>query len=63
MYVIDLRDYDGQFYNITNGIFDIIIKDDKFFIPKGTDMIEPQVILVIAGTKKDINKFDNFLNK
>ena len=40
-----------------------MIKDDKFFIPKGTDMIEPQVILVIAGTKKDINKFDNFLNK
>ena len=29
--VITLRDYDGQFYNITNGIFDIIIKDDKFF--------------------------------
>lgn len=40
-----------------------IIKDRELYIPHGTDVIEPNDIMVVSGNKVNINKFDEFLNK
>lgn len=39
-----------------------IIKNDQFFIPKGTDVLGPDDIVVVVGQKVKIRKFDHFLN-
>lgn len=39
-----------------------IIKNDIFAIPHGTDKINPNDIVVVAGKKPNIRKFDSFLN-
>ena len=39
-----------------------IIKNDVFAIPHGTDKINPNDIVVVAGKKPNIRKFDTFLN-
>ena len=39
-----------------------IIKNDVFAIPHGTDKINPNDIVVVAGKKPNIRKFDSFLN-
>jgi trk system potassium uptake protein TrkA len=52
--------------NIRN-VFEVnivgIIKDRELYIPHGTDVIEPNDIMVVSGNKNNINKFDEFLNK
>ena len=52
--------------NIRN-VFEVnivgIIKDRELYIPHGTDVIEPNNIMVVSGNKNNINKFDEFLNK
>lgn len=40
-----------------------IIKDRELYIPHGTDVIEPNDIMVVSGDKVNINKFDEFINK
>jgi len=51
--------------NIRN-VFEVnivgIIKDRELYIPHGTDVIEPNNIMVVSGNKNNINKFDEFLN-
>lgn len=48
-------------------LFDVnivgIIREDKFFIPKGTDTINPRDVVVVVGTRAKINKLDDFFNK
>ena len=48
-------------------LFDVnivgIIKDDKFAIPRASDLVAPGDILVVVGTKENYIKFDNFLNE
>ncbi len=48
-------------------LFDVnivgIIRDGKFFIPKGTDTINPDDVVVVVGTAAKINKLDDFFNK
>ena len=48
-------------------LFDVnivgIIRDNKFFIPKGTDTINPKDVVVVVGTRSKINKLDDFFNK
>ena len=48
-------------------LFDVnivgIIRDGKFFIPKGTDTINPDDVVVVVGTGSKINKLDDFFNK
>ena len=48
-------------------LFDVnivgIIRDNKFFIPKGTDTINPNDVVVVVGTRSKINKLDDFFNK
>jgi len=39
-----------------------IIKNDVFAIPHGTDKINPKDIVVVAGKKPNVRKFDSFLN-
>lgn len=39
-----------------------IISNGKFFIPKGTDVINPCDIVVVVGQKQKIAKFDSFMN-
>ena len=40
-----------------------IIRDDKFFIPRGTDTLNPRDVVVVVGTRNKINKLDDFFNK
>ena len=48
-------------------LFDVnivgIIRDNSFFIPKGTDTINPGDVVVVVGTSSKINKLDDFFNK
>lgn len=48
-------------------LFDVnivgIIREGKFFIPKGTDTINPDDVVVVVGTGSKINKLDDFFNK
>ena len=39
-----------------------IIRNEKFFIPKASDLITPGDVLVVVGQKEDYTKFDAFLN-
>lgn len=47
-------------------IFDVnivgIIRDDLFYIPKGTDVLNALDVVVVVGKKNKIKKFDLFLN-
>ena len=47
-------------------LFDVnivgIIKDNKFAIPKPSDMVSPGDVLVVVGTSQDNQRFDAFLN-
>lgn len=40
-----------------------IIHNDKFYIPRGTDYLEPLDIMVLVGTKQKIRKVDAFINQ
>ena len=48
-------------------LFDVnivgIIRNNNFFIPKGTDTINPDDVVVVVGTGAKINKLDDFFNK
>ena len=48
-------------------LFDVnivgIIREGNFFIPKGTDTINPDDVVVVVGTASKINKLDDFFNK
>ena len=48
-------------------VFDVnivgIIREDSFFIPKGTDTINPKDVVVVVGTRMKISKLDDFFNK
>lgn len=39
-----------------------IVRDDAFFIPHGTDVIQAKDVVVVAGKKAMVRKFTNFLN-
>lgn len=39
-----------------------IIKNGEFYIPKGTDVLNPDDIVFVVGKKPKIRKFDSFLN-
>ena len=39
-----------------------IIRDNEFYIPRGTDKILPLDIVVVAGKNNNVRKFDLFLN-
>lgn len=39
-----------------------IIRDDLFYIPKGTDVLNALDVVVVVGKKNKIKKFDSFLN-
>lgn len=41
----------------------LIIRDNKSFIPKGTDMIEPGDIILVIGKDPNIHKFEVFMHK
>lgn len=43
-------------------IVGFIDQDGKFFIPSGTDKLMPGAIVVVVGKKKNLKKFDEFLN-
>ena len=47
-------------------IFDVnivgIIRDELFYIPKGTDVLNALDIVVVVGKKNKIKKFESFLN-
>ncbi|MBR3618073.1 MAG: TrkA family potassium uptake protein [Acholeplasmatales bacterium] len=49
--------------NVFNVNIVAIIKDRELYIPHGTDVIEPNDIMVVSGNKVNINKFDEFMNK
>ncbi len=38
-----------------------IIRDEKFFIPKGSDTLKPADIVLVVGTKSVISKFSKFI--
>ncbi len=40
-----------------------IIHEDKFYIPRGTDFLMPEDIVVLVGTKQKIRKVDSFINQ
>lgn len=40
-----------------------IIRNSKFYIPRGTDSIEALDIVVLVGTKAKIKKVDSFINQ
>ena len=40
-----------------------IVRNDRFFIPKGTDTINPSDVIVVVGTRSKISKLDDFFNK
>ena len=48
-------------------LFDVnivgIIRNNEFFIPRGTDTINPDDVVVVVGTSSKINKLDDFFNK
>lgn len=48
-------------------LFDInivgITRNNKFFIPRGTDSIDPDDVVVVVGTRSKIAKLDDFFNK
>ena len=48
-------------------LFDVnvvgITRNNKFFIPKGTDSINPGDVVVVVGTRNRISKLDDFFNK
>ncbi len=48
-------------------LFDInivgITRNNKFFIPRGTDSIDPGDVVVVVGTRSKISKLDDFFNK
>ena len=48
-------------------LFDVnivgITRSNKFFIPRGTDSINPGDVVVVVGTRLKISKLDEFLNK
>ena len=48
-------------------LFDVnivgITRDGKFFIPRGTDSINPKDVVVVVGTRGKIAKLDDFFNK
>ncbi len=48
-------------------LFDInivgITRNNKFFIPRGTDSIDPGDVVVVVGTRSKITKLDDFFNK
>jgi trk system potassium uptake protein TrkA len=48
-------------------VFDVnivgIIKNEKFCIPKASDLISPGDVLLVAGQKENYTKFAAFLNK
>jgi trk system potassium uptake protein TrkA len=48
-------------------LFDVnivgITRDGKFFIPRGTDSINPKDVVVVVGTRGKISKLDDFFNK
>ena len=48
-------------------LFDVnivgITRNNKFFIPRGTDCIEPSDVVVVVGTRTKISKLDEFFNK
>lgn len=39
-----------------------IIRDNLFYIPKGTDVLNASDVVVVVGKKNKIKKFDSFLN-
>lgn len=39
-----------------------MLRDDIFFIPHGTDLIQASDVVVVAGKKANVRKFTNFLN-
>lgn len=39
-----------------------IIKNGEFYIPRGTDVLNPDDIAVVVGKRPKIRKFDSFLN-
>lgn len=40
-----------------------IIRNERFFIPKGSDMVEPGDILMSVGESKKLKKFDSIINR
>ncbi len=40
-----------------------IIRNKEFYIPRGTDFLQPKDIVVLVGTKPKIRKVDTFLNQ
>ncbi|MDE7100464.1 MAG: hypothetical protein K2O05_01260, partial [Anaeroplasmataceae bacterium] len=40
-----------------------IIKNNEFYIPRGTDYLEATDIVVLVGTKQKIRKVDAFINQ
>lgn len=40
----------------------LIERDDKFFLPRGTDFILPKDEVLIIGKKKNVNKFEQYVN-
>lgn len=40
-----------------------IIREEKFFIPKGNDVIKANDIVMVIGKKNKITKFDHYLTK
>ncbi len=43
-------------------IVGIIKSDGEFYIPRGTDTLNPGDVVVVVGKKPQIRKFDSFLN-
>ena len=44
-------------------ISNIIIRNNNFFIPKGTDSIEPNDIILVIGRNSKMVKFEQEINK
>ena len=40
-----------------------IIHNNEFYIPRGTDNLEPNDVMVIVGTRQKIRKVDTFINQ
>lgn len=40
-----------------------IIRNNEFYIPRGTDFLEASDIMVLVGTKQKIRKVDSFINQ
>ena len=48
--------------NFDVNVVDIIREGAGFFIPRGTDKLVPGDVVVVAGKKPNIRRFDTFLN-